>query len=269
MMGTKARPFTPVSAISLDELVPADHFYRHLDRALDLSFVRELVREEYAGKERPSIDPVVFFKLQLVMFFEGIRSERQLLHLAADRLSVRWYLGYNLDEPVPDQFEPDAHPRPLRPRGLPPLLRRDRRAVPAGRASLGPRAARAAAIPPAAPVASELRGTADRGRAEPQAAAGQAGMWPTPTAERGHPGDSWSGSPVRVSLEGGWMVLQRSVGRRPRPGREDSATRQPSIAAQQRSRCHFSTRCHVLECLAGVVRVGTGHHFSTTPSRQA
>jgi hypothetical protein len=39
MMGTKARPFTPVSAISLDELVPADHFYRHLDRALDLSFV--------------------------------------------------------------------------------------------------------------------------------------------------------------------------------------------------------------------------------------
>lgn len=36
------------------------------------------------------------------MFFEGIRSERQLLRLAADRLSVRWYLGYNLDEPLPD-----------------------------------------------------------------------------------------------------------------------------------------------------------------------
>ena len=51
---------------------------------------------------RPSIDPVVFFRLQLVMFFEGIRSERQLMRLAADRLSVRWYLGYNLDEPLPD-----------------------------------------------------------------------------------------------------------------------------------------------------------------------
>ena len=36
------------------------------------------------------------------MFFEGIRSERQLMRLAADRLSVRWYLGYNLDEPLPD-----------------------------------------------------------------------------------------------------------------------------------------------------------------------
>jgi IS5 family transposase len=36
------------------------------------------------------------------MFFEGIRSERQLVRLAADRLSIRWYLGYNLDEPLPD-----------------------------------------------------------------------------------------------------------------------------------------------------------------------
>lgn len=36
------------------------------------------------------------------MFFDGLRSERQLLRLAADRLSVRWYLGFNLDEPLPD-----------------------------------------------------------------------------------------------------------------------------------------------------------------------
>ena len=38
----------------------------------------------------------------MVMFFEGIRSERQLLAVAADRLSVRWYLGYDLSEPLPD-----------------------------------------------------------------------------------------------------------------------------------------------------------------------
>jgi hypothetical protein len=29
-----------------------------------------------------------------VMFFEGVRSERELVRVAADRLSVRWYLGY-------------------------------------------------------------------------------------------------------------------------------------------------------------------------------
>ncbi|MDP9365578.1 MAG: transposase [Chloroflexota bacterium] len=68
----------PVAA-SLEALVPRDHFYRHLEAKLDLSFVRDWARGLYAERGRPSIDPVVFFKLQLVMFFEGIRSERQLV----------------------------------------------------------------------------------------------------------------------------------------------------------------------------------------------
>jgi transposase len=45
---------------------------------------------------------VVFFKLQLVMFFEDLRSERQLMSVVDDRLSLRWYLGYDLCEPLPD-----------------------------------------------------------------------------------------------------------------------------------------------------------------------
>ena len=102
MMGSKQRHFAPLINISLEELVPADHFYRHLERTLDLSFVRQFVQETYASKGRPSVDPVVFFKLQLVMFFEGIRSERQLMRHAADRLSIRWFLGYDLGEPLPD-----------------------------------------------------------------------------------------------------------------------------------------------------------------------
>jgi transposase len=102
MMGSKERRFAPLVNVSLEELVPHNHFYRHLDRTLDLSFVREFVQQTYAGGGRPSIDPIVFFKLQLVMFFEGIRSERLLMRHAADRLSVKWYLGYDLDEPLPD-----------------------------------------------------------------------------------------------------------------------------------------------------------------------
>ena len=93
MMGTKERYFAPLVNVSLEELVPKDHFYRYLEHTFDLSFVRGLVEETYAGGGRPSIDPIIFFKLQLVMFFEGIRSERQLMRHAADRLSVRWYLG--------------------------------------------------------------------------------------------------------------------------------------------------------------------------------
>jgi len=60
------------------------------------------VRERYAERGRPSIDLVVFFKLQLVMFFEGIRSERQLIETASLNLAHRWYLDYALDEDLPD-----------------------------------------------------------------------------------------------------------------------------------------------------------------------
>jgi transposase len=102
MIGTKRRNFAPHINVSLEELVPHDHFYRDLDQKLDLLFVRTFVQRTYADGGRPSIDPIVFFKLQLVMFFEGIRSERQLMRQAADRLSVRWYLGYDLGEALPD-----------------------------------------------------------------------------------------------------------------------------------------------------------------------
>ena len=73
MMGIKVRVFAPVEHLTLEELVPRDHFYRHVERVLDLSFVRALVAPHYAAGGRPSIDPVVFCKLQLVMFFGATR----------------------------------------------------------------------------------------------------------------------------------------------------------------------------------------------------
>jgi transposase len=94
----KARHVDRPVLASLEALVPPEHFYRPLEAALDLSFVRELVRDRYPGIGRPSLDPVVFFKLQLILFFEGLRSERKLLETASLNLAHRWYLGYALDE---------------------------------------------------------------------------------------------------------------------------------------------------------------------------
>jgi transposase len=103
MLGpSKPRRLGEPIAVSLEELVPPRNFYRHLEAKLNLSFVREWTRELYADRGRPGIDPVVFFKLQLVMFFEGIRSERQLIATASLNLAHRWYLGYALDEDLPD-----------------------------------------------------------------------------------------------------------------------------------------------------------------------
>ena len=59
----KVRRFDQPIAVSLEALVPPDNFYRHVDKSLDLSFVRELVRDTYALMGRNSIDPIVFFKL--------------------------------------------------------------------------------------------------------------------------------------------------------------------------------------------------------------
>lgn len=103
MLSEKQRCFKQHPAVSLETLVPADNFYWQLEARVDLSFVRELVQDYYAPvMGRPSIDPVVFFKLQLIMFFEGIRSERQLMETVNLHLAHRWYLGYDLDEAVPD-----------------------------------------------------------------------------------------------------------------------------------------------------------------------
>jgi len=98
----KVRDLDRPVLITLESAVPHNHFYRHLERTLDLSFVRDLVADCYASGGRPSIDPVVFFKLHLIMFFENLRSERKLIEIASLNLAHRWYLGYQLDESLPD-----------------------------------------------------------------------------------------------------------------------------------------------------------------------
>jgi len=102
MMGHRTKLFKIFAPTNLDALVPDDNFYRQLEDRLDLSFVRDLVRDRYEEMGRPSIDPVVFFKLHLIAFFEGITSERRLMETAHLNLAYRWYLGYDLDEPLPD-----------------------------------------------------------------------------------------------------------------------------------------------------------------------
>ena len=57
MMGAKERAFVPLCNRSLEELVPTDNFYRHLEAKLDLGFVRDLVRTTYKECGRPSVDP--------------------------------------------------------------------------------------------------------------------------------------------------------------------------------------------------------------------
>ena len=85
----------------LSQRVPKDNFYRRLKGILDLHFLYKMV-EPYYGKEgQKSIDPVVFFKLVLIGYLENVTSDRQLIEYASMRMDMLFFLGYDLDEPLP------------------------------------------------------------------------------------------------------------------------------------------------------------------------
>ena len=88
---------------SLEEFVPKDHYLRRLDRVLDLSFVHEVVRDRYCQDNgRPSVDPEVVIRLFLLQAVEGIASVRRLMQRVHVDLSYRWFIGYRIDEKLPD-----------------------------------------------------------------------------------------------------------------------------------------------------------------------
>ena len=85
--------------VTIEDLVPAEHFLRKLEAALDVSFVHEETAHLYS---RPPIDPVVMVKYLLLGFLYSIPSERQIEVQCTDSNAFRWYLGIDLDERVPD-----------------------------------------------------------------------------------------------------------------------------------------------------------------------
>lgn len=85
----------------LSDRVPEDNFYRRLDKALDLSFLRIRTSHYYGKEGQVSIDPVVFFKLILVGYLENLESDRKIIENSRLRLDILYYLGYDLDEELP------------------------------------------------------------------------------------------------------------------------------------------------------------------------
>lgn len=89
--------------ITLDDLVPADHILRLIDDAIDFSFIYDEVEGLYAsGRDgRPGIDPVSLFKIIFIQYLFGIRSMRQTIKEIEVNTAYRWFIGYELLEPIP------------------------------------------------------------------------------------------------------------------------------------------------------------------------
>jgi transposase len=103
MQGVHAFDPTVKATIDLESFVAEDHVLRQIDRVLDLSFVRELTAACYAdGKGRPSIDPEVFFRMQLVAYFNGITKDRRLCEEVRYHLAYRWFCRLSLEDDIPE-----------------------------------------------------------------------------------------------------------------------------------------------------------------------
>ena len=101
MQGRKSFEEKLFTNFQLSDRVPPDNFYRKLKETLDLRFVYQATAKYYGTEGQESIDPGVFFKLMLVGYLENLASDRRIITTASMRLDILFFIGYNIDEPLP------------------------------------------------------------------------------------------------------------------------------------------------------------------------
>ena len=108
MMGPEQRrePQLFYTDFNLDRRVPADHPLRRVAKEIDFSFVRAEVASLYGERGNPSVDPAVLLKLNFLLFYENVPSERQLMEQMPLRLDWLWFCGYDLDSNLPNHSVP-------------------------------------------------------------------------------------------------------------------------------------------------------------------
>jgi transposase len=88
--------------IDLDRRVRADNPLRQVAARIDFSFARSEVACTYGTRGNVSVDPAVILKMMFLLFYDNVASERQLMKIIAERLDYLWFLGYGLDQEIPD-----------------------------------------------------------------------------------------------------------------------------------------------------------------------
>jgi transposase len=88
-------------SFQLSDRVPENNFYRRLNNCLDLRFLYKATRKYYGSEGNPGLDPIVFFKLILVGYFQNLQSDRSIIEHSKLRLDVLFFIGYNIDEQLP------------------------------------------------------------------------------------------------------------------------------------------------------------------------
>jgi len=89
-------------AVNLEKRVRSNHPLRKVKAAIDFGFVREAVAHCYGKNGNESVAPEVILKMMFLLFFDDIKSERELMEVIGERLDYLWFLDYGLDEKIPD-----------------------------------------------------------------------------------------------------------------------------------------------------------------------
>lgn len=85
----------------LSDRVPGDNFYRRIKEVINLQWLYKATRHYYGAEGQQSIDPVVFFKLMLIGYMENLGSDRRIISTVSMRLDMLYFIGYDIDEPLP------------------------------------------------------------------------------------------------------------------------------------------------------------------------
>ncbi len=103
MLKKPAPQQTELEMVTLESLVPSDHLVRKIARTVDFEFIRDRVAHLYCPDNgRPALDPVLLFKMLLIGYLFGVRSERQLMREIQVNVAYRWILWLRLTDKVPD-----------------------------------------------------------------------------------------------------------------------------------------------------------------------
>ena len=88
--------------LCMDDMVPQNHMLRLIDKAIDWTFIYELVEEKFCPDNgRPSMDPVMLIKIPFIQYLYGIKSMRQTIKEIEVNVAYRWFLGLDMLDPVP------------------------------------------------------------------------------------------------------------------------------------------------------------------------
>src|SRR5271157_4947411 len=85
-----------------DRIVPVDHLLRKINRVVDFSFTRQILKDKYHPDiGRPAEDPEFLLRLCLLQYIY-CDSDRQVVENARLNLAYKYFLGLAVDAELPD-----------------------------------------------------------------------------------------------------------------------------------------------------------------------